>query len=456
MSAIASPLEEAVLELAEWAHAVGEGRATVPASTGSALDRVLANLLAVTVGAAASAAQRGLVAAWRPEPGAATLFGTGLRVPVETAAWLNGVAAVAMERDEGHKESKGHPAAQSFPAVLALAEGLGSSGPRTRRALLVAYEVGARLGRATDFAPDVHTHGTFGVAGAAAGCAVLLGLDASGIRTAIDAGCALPVSTSWAPVLAGSAVRDQWIGAGNTAGIAAARFAAVRPHERVSGLEPALGGRLGTVDAETLVRGLDEGEWLIESGYLKRYSACAYTHGPADAALHARSLLASSGRSLDDVQAVELVVTGKAAELTATTWTTRHGAYFSVPFAVASALVHGDVDHSRSDPDHAAALLPIASVVDVRAASDTDGPLFAETGRPARLTLRLHDAPPITVDVGHPLGDSTLTPFTPSAVDGLLDAALVEVERFDRHDVLAVVEALRLERPAGAALAALA
>lgn len=449
-------LDDAVVALAEWASAVGGDRSPLPASVDAALDRVLANLLAVTAGGAATTPQRELVAAWDPEPGSATLVGTGLRVSVEAAAWLNGVAAVSMERDEGHRESKGHPSAQAFPAVLALAERLGSSGPLTRRALLVAYEVGARLGRATVFDPGVHTHGTFGVAGAAAGCAVLLGLDAAGIRTAIDAGCALPVSTSWAPVMAGSSVRDQWIGAGNVAGIAAARFAAIRPRERVSGLEPGLGGRLGTVDPVVLVQGLADGEWLIEHGYLKRWSACAYTHGPADAALRARSLLASSGRSLADVESIETVVTGKAAELTATTWSTRHGAYFSVPFAVASALVNGDVDHARSDPSRAEALLPVSALVRVREASADDGPLFAPSPRrPARVVLTLRDAPPISVDVEHPLGDSDLAPFTAPVVLGLLDAALTDVDGIEAGDVLAAVEALHHDRPVSGALAAL-
>jgi 2-methylcitrate dehydratase PrpD len=234
---------DALGELAAWV--VSEPWARADAAAHGALRDAVGNLLAVTVAGAVTPEQASLLAAWDPEPGTATVVGTGRRAPAEVAAWLNGVAAVTVERDEGNRHAQGHPAAQTAPAVLALAERLDLSGERLWDALFVAYEVATRFGRAAQLVPRVHTHGVIGLPGAAAGCALLLGLDAAGVRRAMEAACALPVSTGWAPVLAGSAVRDQWVGAANVAGLAAARLAASALPLARPAAAPHLGGTLG-------------------------------------------------------------------------------------------------------------------------------------------------------------------------------------------------------------------
>jgi 2-methylcitrate dehydratase PrpD len=406
----------------------------------SALDDLLANMLAVTVGGAATAEQVALVAAWDPEPGAATLWGTDRTATAEVAAWLNGVAAVSMERDSGNRLTRGHPAAQVFPAVIALAERLGSSSALTLTALAVGHEVAARFGRATAFAPTVHSHGTFGVPGAAAGCAILLGLDAAGISQAIDAGCALPIATSWGPVLAGSAIRDQWIGAGNAAGIAAARYAASGRSEQIGGTLPAFGGILGAVDIHLLVDGLGD-HTLLEHGYLKKHSSCAYTHSPIDAALDARRQLAELQVDVGEISSVEVATTAAGAALDSTTWTTRHGAYFSVPFAVASALTHGDVSYARSAPDLADELYDLAARINVIDGADVltpEGP----THRPARVTLGLNDGRIVTAAVPHARGDIDLSPFDWDEQQELLGDALLETPGITSDDITEMVRAL--------------
>jgi 2-methylcitrate dehydratase PrpD len=406
----------------------------------TALDDLLANMLAVTVGGAATAEQVALVDAWDPEPGACTLWGTARTATVEVAAWLNGVASVSMERDSGNRLTHGHPAAMVFPAVLALAERLGSDSTTLLTALAVGHEVAARFGRATAFAPTVHSHGTFGVPGAAAGCALLLGLDATGISQAIDAGCALPIATSWGPVLGGSSIRDQWIGAGNTAGIAAARYAASGRSESIGGTLPAFGGTLGSVDIHLLIRGLGT-ETLLEHGYLKKHSSCAYTHSPIDAALDARRQLAELQVDVGDITSVEVATTAAGAALDSTTWTTRHGAFFSVPFAVASALTHGDVAYARSAPDLADELYDLAAritVIDGAAVLTADGP----THRPARVTLGLTDGTVVVAAVPHARGDIDLSPFDWDEQQALLDDALLESPGITAADIAAMVQAL--------------
>lgn len=450
---------DALATLGTWA--AGFTLADLAPAAREALDDLLANFLAVTAGAATNVDQRALLASWDPEPGACSIIGTDRTAPVEAAIWLNGAASVSTERDSGNRFTRGHPAAQTFPAVLALAERLGSTGEDLLRALAVAHEVAARFGRATSFDTTVHTHGTFGVPGAAAGCAILLGLDAAGITQAIDAGCALPPATNWGPVLRGSAVRDQWIGAGNLAGLAAARYAASGHNEEILGTLPAFGGTLGAVDTAILLDGIGT-LTLLEHGYLKTHSSCAYTHAPIDAALRARAQILAGPVPADSVLAdpalaspvltdpvladpaldgaiggqvdaaafvsrirsVEVVTTAAGAALDNANWTTRHGAFFSVPFAVASALFYGDVSYDRSSPDAVPALAPLASRITVTGGAEqlAAGP----THRPARVTVTLTDDTVITTAVAHPRGDNDLSPYSRDEVTAILADALSE------------------------------
>jgi 2-methylcitrate dehydratase PrpD len=408
-----------------------------------ALDDLLANFFAVTAGAANNVDQRALVSSWDPEPGACTIIGTDRTAPLEAAIWLNGVASVSTERDSGNRFTRGHPAAQTFPAGIALAERLDSSGDKMLRALAVAHEIAARFGRATAFEPTVHTHGTLGVPGAAAGCALLLGLDAAGIAQAIDAGCALPPATNWGPVLRGSAIRDQWIGAGNLAGLAAARYASAGHVESIAGTLPAFGGTLGTVNTSILLDGLGT-LTLLEHGYLKTHSSCAYTHAPIDASLLAREQIGATGVDVSDIAAqiasVSVLTTAAGAALDNAEWTTRHGAFFSVPFAVASALTFGDVGYDRSSPQTATVLTPLAARITVTGGAEdiAAGP----THRPAQVTVHLTDGSVISTAVTHPRGDSDLSPYSRDEVAAILADALAENPTLTAARVTAMVATL--------------
>ena len=92
-------------------------------------------------------------------------------------------------------------------------------------ALLAAYEVAARFGRASRLRPGAHPHGSWGVAGAAAGCARLLGLDADATAAAIDTGTGMPIAGHFSSALDGNPVRNAWMSAANLSGLAAARMA---------------------------------------------------------------------------------------------------------------------------------------------------------------------------------------------------------------------------------------
>ncbi|WP_433616559.1 MmgE/PrpD family protein [Dactylosporangium sp. CA-139114] len=392
--------------------------ADVPEPARDRLRLVLLDSLGVTAVGARQSEQRALAEAWRPGQGPAPLVGGGRLITVEAAAWLNATAMCRLELDEGHKYAKGHPAAHGFPAVLALAADLGAPGAETMTALLAAYEVAARFGRATTLRAGMHPHGSWGVAGAAAGCARLLGLPAERIAAALDAGGGLPIAGHFASALDGNPIRDAWLGASNVSGLAAARMAAAGVARNTGTPAYSLGEALGRFDPAPLTDALGE-RWEVELGYFKRHASCSFTHPAADAALRMRADL-----PLDAVEAVLVETHSLAGGLGRTSWDSRLGALFSTPFVVAAALVHGTVDPTVSADDRRddPRVRALAAKVTLRVADDLDARLPDE--RAARVTVRTAGAAPRVVEVPNPIGDAAHHPMAEGDVLALLGRLL--------------------------------
>jgi 2-methylcitrate dehydratase PrpD len=111
----------------------------------------------------------------------ASIVGTRLLTSSVTAALANGMLAHADETDDSHAPSRTHPGCAVIPSALAVAESVHASGEHLLKAVVLGYDVAARMNYALgpeEFAATSRsTHsfgGTFG-AGAAAGA--LLGLD---------------------------------------------------------------------------------------------------------------------------------------------------------------------------------------------------------------------------------------------------------------------------------------
>ncbi|SHG70540.1 2-methylcitrate dehydratase PrpD [Jatrophihabitans endophyticus] len=407
----------AVADLARWAAALRWD--DVPEPVRERLALVLFDTLAVTALGAELPEHAALVAAWRPGPGPAPLAGTTTTTTTDTAAHLNAVALVSLELDEGNKFARGHPAAHGFPAVLALACELDASGQDTATALLVAYEVAARFGRATSLRAGAHPHGNWGVAGAAAGCARLLGLDADATAAAIDAGSALPVAGHFASALDGNPVRNTWVGVSNTSGLAAARLAAAGLARNTGSAATSLGDLLGRFDPTALTAELGR-RHDITRGYFKRHASCSFTHPAADAVLALRRHVGPA--NVDDV----LVETHSlGAGLDRTSWDSRLGAMFSTPFVVAAALQHGRVGPRQSGPQRDdPELAQLAARVRVRTAADLDARLPVE--RAARVTIHTDDGRTLVHEVPNPVGDADHHPLDADDVAALFAQLLAD------------------------------
>jgi 2-methylcitrate dehydratase PrpD len=217
----------------------------------------------------------------------ATVIGHAARLPVLSAALVNGAASHALDFDDVNMAMTGHPSVVLLSALLALAEERGSSGRDVLTAFVAGYELQCRLGLL--LAPGhynvlgFHATGTLGSFGAAAACAHLLGLDAEKFATALGiagtqaAGLKSMFGTMCKPLHAGKAAYH---------GLLAARLARRGFTSRGDVLACAQGfARTHSPDfnpAEALAE--PPGGFHIRNNLFKYHAACYMTHAPIEAA----------------------------------------------------------------------------------------------------------------------------------------------------------------------------
>jgi 2-methylcitrate dehydratase PrpD len=122
----------------------------------------------------------------------ATLRVTNSGIP--SRALIYGTAAHALDYDDNYHPMAGHATAVLAPAIFALAESRRVSGEATLDAYTVGLEALALVGNGVNlvhYEKGWHSTSTLGPFGAAAACARLLKLDASGVTAALSLACSM-------------------------------------------------------------------------------------------------------------------------------------------------------------------------------------------------------------------------------------------------------------------------
>jgi 2-methylcitrate dehydratase PrpD len=271
----------------------------------------------------------------------ATVLGHGGRVDPLLATFVNGTAGVALEVDEGSRLGGGHPAIHVIPAALAVAEDLGADGRRLLESIVAGYEVCSRLGSATTPRPNVHSHGTWGTIGSAVAVAKLAGLDAAAVRAVINLAASMSPANTWTTALEGVTIRNAYPGRSGLEGILA-----VDLHRAgFTGLADGPSDVYGTILADRFepARALDGlgGALRIQQNYFKRYACCRYNHPALDALL---AMAAREGIHADRVERVVVTTIPFGPRMAGVAPPSMLAAKFSIPYAVAAALVLGRAD----------------------------------------------------------------------------------------------------------------
>ena len=265
-----------------------------------------ANQIAASAISEPARLQTSIVRDWGGKP-ESSIVGYGFKAPAPLAAMCNAMMGHGVELDDAHGLGLVKAGSVMVPALVAISESNGNSGPELLVALVAGYEVAIRIAKAINPGHrqrGFHTTGTVSLLGAAAGGARLLGCSADEIASAI--GLAAMQSAGIQAYL-----DDPCMAKPFSPGKSAfnATMAAIMARRGFTGPKKALEGREGFFNAycdevrvPDLLSGLGERFAIMEVGF-KPHAACRYAHGPIDLA---QRFFHDDGIRLDDVRSIDV------------------------------------------------------------------------------------------------------------------------------------------------------
>ncbi|MDR2356596.1 MAG: MmgE/PrpD family protein [Oscillospiraceae bacterium] len=336
---------------------------------------------------------------WGGKPHA-TVVGWGDKLPVAHAAQVNATQGHSLDYDDVHEAATMHPGVVTITTALAMAEYLGGlSGRDFIRAVAVGGDMISRLGLATRPGKSIHPFGWHfttlnGFMVSAAVAALLLGLDADGIVSAIGIGYH-QCSGNGQAVTDGVLTKRMGPGFAVCGGIKAAFLAKMG----VTGARGAIEGEKGfyrvyhdgDYSPEQLTGELGE-RWESVNISIKPYPSCRGTHPFIDAAGQIRR---ENSFAPDDIAKIGIFcgkgTLGLLCEPFEAKVKPRNpvDAQFSVPWGVAVSLTRGrpGLGDYTEDAIADAGILKTASKITV-----TNDPALDGTGlEPAVVEVALRD-----------------------------------------------------------------
>ncbi|MBZ5600936.1 MAG: MmgE/PrpD family protein [Acidobacteriia bacterium] len=346
--------------------------------------------------------------------GKSILYPSGRRATLRTAALINGTASHIVEFDDIFRDGIIHPGSPVIAAALAAAQDREIGGEPLLRAIVTGYEISTRIAMAVNPAHYKfwHTTGTVGTMGAAAAVASMLGLDREKIAHAIATSVTMAAGLQQAfrsdamskPLHAGHAAE-----AGALAALAAA--------EGFTGALDILEGEAGFgsamsrgVDWSKATAGLGE-RYNITQMTFKNHGCCGHTFAAIDAALALRGRV-----EVENISRIRVATYKTAIDVTGNaTPATAFEAKFSIPYTIATALVHGSVRLNAFEPSRLAdsKVRDLMRRVELRVDPELDSKFPGQ--RAARVTIEMnngrgfeHFQPTRKGDPDQPLSDAEL------------------------------------------------
>jgi 2-methylcitrate dehydratase PrpD len=285
-----------------------------------------------------------------------TVLGFGAKAPAPMAAFANGSMAHALDFEDVHDSAPVHPNAATVPAALAVAESIGGvSGRSFLTAMVLGCDLACRLGLALKENPlesGWYIPPIIGAFGATAAAGKLLGLSVDQIVNAFSltlcqATCSAELTVSPRSVV--RSVRDAFSA---KAGVLSALLA----QRGVTGFDRPIEGKAGlfslysrgNYDPMALINELGR---TFEGANVsfKPWPSCRGTHSFIEAALQ---VVSESSLAPSDIVGIKVVVSPVNKMLcepedSKKKPATAIDAKFSIPFVLATALLHGGVrlDH---------------------------------------------------------------------------------------------------------------
>jgi len=284
--------------------------------------------------------------------GNATAWGTNERLPVEAAAWLNGIAGHMLDYDDMLPPLVGHPSVAMIPALVALSQATGADGARFSAAYIAGYEVLATISPVMAL-PHVmkgwHSTASMGVLGATAACSVLLGLNAEQAANAM--GLAVTQAAGNRQNF-GTMAKSFQVGQCNASAVRAALLAQkgfTAPHDAIDGKYGYLALYAANEDLSDALSVLGKTPLAFDTVSIdvKKYPCCYAIHKALDGVL---SLRKEHNLTWDNVQGIDIVTQTRGLQpLTYTDPKSGLEGKFSMEYSIAAAMFDGKIQLSTYD-----------------------------------------------------------------------------------------------------------
>jgi 2-methylcitrate dehydratase PrpD len=288
-----------------------------------------------------------------------TALGFPVALPAPSAALLNGMLVHSLEFDDTHVPSVVHGSSVVVPAALAVAERERATGRDLVRAVVLGWELLARLGLAAPGRFQAHGFQITAVGGPFAAAlvgALLLALDRDEAISAM--GIAGSQSSGvFAPLAEGATSKSLHPGWAAHAGVIAAYLAQggmTGPAGIFEGQSGFFGAYARTESAAGRLHGLldDLGRvWCLPEAAFKAYPCCHYVHP----FLECLERLVHEGLRADEVESVRCDVPVEEVPIICEPWgrklspSSGYEAKFSLPYCLAALLLDGEVGVSTFD-----------------------------------------------------------------------------------------------------------
>ena len=373
----------------ELAHFVADTQwDTIPESVRRHAKLVLLDTLGVIAAGSLQPEVAGLRARLTATGGrGATIYAPGWpAADPRTAALLNGIAGRSIELCEGHRYVSCQGAVQVLPTVLASAEWLERSGRDALAALILGYEVAARIGAGLTARPLAHQNGQAPLIGAVAAGARLRGLSGGETSLALRIGAILVLTPGYTNAVAGATALNLAGGMSGFAGMLAPELALAGVAAQPDAIEEAFGQLVGDgFRPEAVTEELGR-RWEIARNYFRLRACC----NPIYAALDAlEDILAELRPAADAIERIDVATYRFAANMRAPDPTNYFAAKYSLPHAAAALVLRGNTGYSAFTEE--AVRDPAIAALRRRVTVREDPALTAQVPRlkPARVTVTL-------------------------------------------------------------------
>ena len=284
-------------------------------------------------------------------PGDGAVIGFAGSLPLRDAVLMNGILIHGLDFDDTYLPGLLHPTSGCFPCALSVSSALGKSGKDLLAAYVVGMETATRLGGAAMGQLSqigFHPSGVVNAFAAALIAGRLHGLDvqsltmAQGITLSMSAGSReYSAEGAWTKRL-----NPGWAGVCGITAAALAKGGFTGPtgvYEGRFGFFPTHMGRDSSkYDLAATTAGLGT-KWELLSVAVKPYPACQMNIAPIDAAI---KIVAEHRLSHQDIAAVNVLVPEQDVAIVCEPIDKKrrpmnaYAAQFSIPYAVACALIH--------------------------------------------------------------------------------------------------------------------